>query len=1134
LTEKIIFLAKEKKLFEPLAEAYWTKAAISDNLYQWEEVANAYELAAQTYLLDENPLMASISLNNLGDTYNTLGDYQKAENVLKRAFKMQTEYLAKINKENLKNVIQPYVGLTLRNLGDSYFNMGKFQDALSNYQQAVGYFEKVAETDQKNLGRKANTFSRIAKTYNKLGNTSKRNETLREAIKVGEKMENKSFLAEIYKITAEMYHDSREYSNARIYYEKTLETYQKLGNKEEQIYALANLANMIALLDNNFPKAEQLVEQALGLAQEVKDEHAISFCYRRLGDFQLNKGNPQKAQESYEKALEFSRKIQDKSDETTALLSLSGVYVTRGNFQKAKETCEQVIKIAQSNQDKISEQSALTSLGWLAMVSGNFGKAKEYYDQALSINKKIDNIWGVSGIYGDLANLYTSLGDYKKAQDFLGQSDSIYKKLEAREALISNKMIAGRLAYYQGDYDKSLQAFQEASQEMKAISLYNENLCVSLGNQVEVLVEQKKYAEAEKIANETYQMAVKIQSARSQAIGKKLMGMAQTGLKKYTEAEKNLMEAYNQGKQLNLLTIMLAVKNAQSVLYAEMKQTAKLEQACKEVIQLSEQTGDNLYLWEAYYRLGVMYREKKDLEKAKEFLKKSVEILEKIRNSITGGEEAKKIFANNENKLKVYGTLIDVLFEKNEIEEALSFMQQYNLAEINDKMKNLEINYQNKNKQMNKERSLEIKTDLLAKKQELKEQLQKDAKEQNKQKIEELKKIITIKEEEYLSFVQDENDLSSYQKQLANLRKKKKDIPENMAVLSYFIGKNDLYVIVATKENIAGRKVKLKKADLEEIVTVLRNQVMVKRQGVRGKSLDFSKAKERRQETVKDTLQKDMFGQYAERAYMYLINPVHQEIKDKEILAIIPSGQLYLLPFQMIGKTLADGTFSPLIEQYTIFYTNLVDVFDNLKDENTNKNPQIAAFGNPDGSLSSAEKEVKNIKNIYPQTQTFIRNEATEDKLKSLSINFQVLHFATHGVLDYDEPKNSYLVMAKSGNSDGKFQIKELFGQELMDNLNLVVLSACQTAVIDKKAEHHNDPVSPASAFINQGVKSVIATLWNVDDEATSVLMENFYKNAKTMNLAEALHKAQIDLSKNPKYVSPYYWSPFILIGNWR
>jgi CHAT domain-containing protein len=103
-----------------------------------------------------------------------------------------------------------------------------------------------------------------------------------------------------------------------------------------------------------------------------------------------------------------------------------------------------------------------------------------------------------------------------------------------------------------------------------------------------------------------------------------------------------------------------------------------------------------------------------------------------------------------------------------------------------------------------------------------------------------------------------------------------------------------------------------------------------------------------------------------------------------------------------------------------------------------------------------------------------------------------------------------------------------------MEHLNLVVLSACKTAVIDTKAEHHNDPVSPASAFINQGVKSVVATMWNVDDDATSILMENFYKNLKTMPLTDALRKAQVDLSKNPKFSSPYYWAPFVLIGNWK
>ena len=1135
LADVLIVVSKLKQYNAILAGAYWTKAGIASNEYKWEDVASYYEKASQTYLLDENPLMASLSLNNLGDAYNELGRYEQAEKILSRAYKIQQEYLPKIKeKVSLVATLQPYVGLTLRNLGDSYFYMGKYKDALGAYQEAVNYFDKVSASDQKNLGRKANTLSKIAKTYNKLGETEKRKKTLQDAIKIGEQLENKTFLAEVYKTSASMYYDNKEYADAKIHYQKAYEAYQKLGNRSEQIYALANVANLTVLLENDFTKAETLFNQALKLAQDDKDDNAIAYCYRRIGDLQLNKGNTQKAQEYFENALKIAQKMQDKGLETSSLLSLGHINATRGNFPKSREFYELALKTAQETNDKGSEISALSGLGWLSLISGNYPKSQEMYDKGLELSKKTDNIWGIASLYGDMANLAISTGDYKKAEWLTKQSDSIYKKLDSKESLVNNQMISGRLAYFQGNFEKSLKDFQEASDAMKKLLLYNENLCIALGNQADVLYQFKRYQEAEKKAQEAYEMAVKIKSERPKASALRLYGIALLGQKKYPEAEKKLQEAYNLAKSLNLTDQLIANKNYLSELYYQTKQIAKAEQSGNEVITLSQKIGYDLYIWETYFRFGLMYREKKDLEKSKDFLKKAVEVLEKMRNSVTGGEEAKKIFSSNESKLKVYGTLIDVLFEKNDIEEALSFMQQYNLAEMQDKFKNLEIQYQDKKKQANTERSKEVKTDLLAKKQELQEQLQKSEKEQDKQKIESLKKVISVKEEEYLNFVYGESALNSYQKQLANLRKKKKDIPANMAVISYFMAAQDLYIIVATQNNISGKKVKVKKSDLDDLVTALRNSIVVKKQGVRGNPLDLSQEETRRQEPSKDTLQKVFFNQVAEKAYMFLINPVHNEIKDKQVLAIIPSGQLYVLPFQMIGKTLKDGTFSPLIEQYGIFYTNLGDIFDNLEEENSSKDLKIVAFGNPDNSLPNAEKEVKNIKTLYPQTQIFLKNDATEDKIKTLDNNFSILHFATHGVLDYDDPRNSYLIMAKQGSTDGKFEIKELFGSPLMEHLNLVVLSACKTAVIDTKAEHHNDPVSPASAFINQGVKSVVATMWNVDDDATSILMENFYKNLKTMPLTDALRKAQVDLSKNPKFSSPYYWAPFVLIGNWK
>ena len=164
----------------------------------------------------------------------------------------------------------------------------------------------------------------------------------------------------------------------------------------------------------------------------------------------------------------------------------------------------------------------------------------------------------------------------------------------------------------------------------------------------------------------------------------------------------------------------------------------------------------------------------------------------------------------------------------------------------------------------------------------------------------------------------------------------------------------------------------------------------------------------------------------------------------------------------------------------------------------------------------------------------YTREEATEDKAKFAEDKYNVMHFATHGNLDYEDFSKSYLTMAgnPAKNEDGRLTLEELWGMEVMNHLNIVVLSACQTAVT--KGSNESSPVSPASGFLQNGVKSVVATLWKVDDEATSLLVADFYKNLKTMDAVDALRTAQVSLSANPKFAQPYYWAGAILLGDWR
>ena len=145
-----------------------------------------------------------------------------------------------------------------------------------------------------------------------------------------------------------------------------------------------------------------------------------------------------------------------------------------------------------------------------------------------------------------------------------------------------------------------------------------------------------------------------------------------------------------------------------------------------------------------------------------------------------------------------------------------------------------------------------------------------------------------------------------------------------------------------------------------------------------------------------------------------------------------------------------------------------------------------------------------------------------------------MLHFATHGNLDYYDYNKSYLTLAPNAadGEDGKLTIEEVWEIEDIYSYQLVTLSACSTALANDYSTGW--AVSPASSFIDAGTSTVVASLWAVNDASTALLMKYFYENMKTMDKVEALRQAQIKLSNLPDYRHPYYWAPFILIGNWQ
>lgn len=185
-------------------------------------------------------------------------------------------------------------------------------------------------------------------------------------------------------------------------------------------------------------------------------------------------------------------------------------------------------------------------------------------------------------------------------------------------------------------------------------------------------------------------------------------------------------------------------------------------------------------------------------------------------------------------------------------------------------------------------------------------------------------------------------------------------------------------------------------------------------------------------------------------------------------------------------------------------------------------------------SLPNVQKEVETIKSELPSQILFnqkFTNSAIQDKIATVS--FPIVHLATHGQFSSQADETFILTW------DGKIKVNELSGVlktgEVSRNnsLELLVLSACETAAGDNRSA-----LGLAGVAVRSGARSTLATLWRVDDEATALLMSHFYDqlvkaNQTGISKAEALRLAQLTILKNPDYQSPYYWGAYVLLGNW-
>lgn len=393
------------------------------------------------------------------------------------------------------------------------------------------------------------------------------------------------------------------------------------------------------------------------------------------------------------------------------------------------------------------------------------------------------------------------------------------------------------------------------------------------------------------------------------------------------------------------------------------------------------------------------------------------------------------------------------------------------------------------------------------------------------------------------------NNLLKYKPQLKNLLVQKpfdlaeiqSNIPLDSVVLQYVPTEEGLIIFVVDRNNLKTRINKnVTKSNLSKEVQLYRDllEKEIEKISLTGRTTPITTYKPNKTITYKKEIRPLKIKSVL--LYNALIKPVEKDILSKKNIAIIANGWLRYLPFQSLAKITNKGEINFLISDKSIVYLDSVLAVSKNPSPQLNSTSQIVVFANPDGSLEGASKEAEIITKLFTKTtRCLVKKPFNIQVINKLAKDADIVHLATHGHLDSTNIENSYLISGKT--QDNNFPIeKKLFLKDIYNlNLNkskLVILSGCDTGKIGNLQGEPDDIVgSLATAFRVAGADSLLASLWKAHDEATKIIMQNFYQNIKLgINKAEALRIAQLKLKEIPKYSHPLFWSLFSLIGDWR
>lgn len=884
----------------------------------------------------------------------------------------------------------------------------------------------------------------------------------------------------------------------------------------------AKLEKLVATADRlkreeNYQEALRVYWQALALLSEMGRTLGEAIVLRRIAAIYLYLNQPESALERYGKSLEAYRALGKPDGEATVRTDMGIVYRTLGNYAAALDALTEALRIRRSLNDLKGTARVLINMGVVYFDQSRYARAIESYEEAISILEKIDD--RDPAVYGralnNLALNYTELGQYPKALELYGRALPLIEQAgdpKATGTMLHNIGFAYAKAE---DPSEAMHYYEGALSAREAIP--DENGMASTLNNMGFIISKQGDVDG---ALKLFEQALAL-------------------------ARKN-----------NAVGIEGRILDSEGDSFAQAGRSSEALAAYHEALAIRRWLGDRRGERVTLANIGrVLQKQGRDAV-AIVFYKQAVNVSESIRKDLLDLPAELKT-SYTEKVSETYRSLADLLLKYDRVVEAQQVLDLLKLQEIEDYLQDVRGSSetsQGVGQFPGEKRIAEENNEVVARLAEtLREISELEGREDTLTESERdrLKKLIGEKKRfaEVFNHFLDSEAVLDWEDNMTRTEKRSTleldrlfDLQDNLkklkkTVLLYPLVLDDRLeiVLVTPYAPPVHQAVDITRIELNQLINNFR--LALTNVGSDPRPL-------------------------ARKLYDKVIDPVHATLESvgAETIIYAPDGALRYVPL----SALYDGQ-KWLIERYKIYRITAYSLSDLNIEPSRDLRVLAGAFSTGDikfavgeqkfhfSGLPFARIEIEDLAKVIPSTKTLFDKDFTPQNTEAEAGFYTVVHLATHASFLTGQPDESFILFG-NGERLTLMDVKQRWSGAVLPNVELIVLSACETG-IGGRLEKGDEILGFGYLMERAGADASIATLWTVDDGGTQILMDNFYRklNQRPTTKAQALQQAQLTLLHGGdarggdergampadavdkikgRLSHPYYWAPFILIGN--